>query len=386
MDFSFSPSGLALQRDIRATLVREWPAGRRGWRKGERDFDYEEDKRVRRELGRHGWFGLGFPERYGGSGGDHEARYVVASEMAYHGVPYAKVAINMVGPMLLEHGSEELKERVVPGIASGELEISQAYSEPGAGSDLAALRTRAVRDGDRYVITGQKIYTSLFHRSECCVVAARTDPDARPHDGISLFLVDVDAPGVETQPLWGMGEIRANMTYWDNVEVPASNLIGEENRGWAYLRTGLSLERLTAYGVAELRAMLDDLVEHVCRDPALSGDSVVRDELAQLVVEIEVLDALTLRALWLLSSAPEVPVESSRVKVFATELHQRVGRVALGIMGHRAQLTAADPTAPIGGAVLQASEAAVHQTFGAGANEIQRDIIASLGLGLPRRR
>ena len=390
MDFQFSERALALRRQIRAVLAAEWPDGRLGYRRAESALDYEEHKRFRKRLAAHGWFGIGIPERYGGSGGTREEQYVVAAELAYHGVPYPEVAVNMVAATILHHGSEELKRRFLPAIAAGEVEFSLGFSEPDAGTDLAALRTTAVRDGGHYVINGQKIYTSYIHRSEYCLVAARTDPASRRQDGISLLIAASDSPGIGVAPLWGMGDIRTNVTFWDHVRVPAANLLGEEGQGWTYLRTHLDVERLTSFTVDALRAPFDDLLAHVRQADRggrpLREDPFVRAELAQLATEIEVCDQLTRRALWLVSTQGRTRYESSQVKVMASELRQRLTAVALELLGEPAQLAPGEEGAPLEGGMWRACEGAVMQTFGAGANEIQRDIIARAGLGLPRAK
>jgi alkylation response protein AidB-like acyl-CoA dehydrogenase len=383
VNFEFSPEAEALRTRIRAALAEEWPLGRRGWREPENALDYETHKEFRKRLARHGWFGIGIPEEYGGRGGSKEMQYVVAAELAYHGVPYPEVAVNMVAHTILHHGSEDLKRRFLPRIAAGEVEFSLGLSEPNAGSDLASLRTVAAREAGRWVVNGQKIYTSYIHRSEYCLMAVRTDPSARKHEGISLLVVDVRTPGITVQPLWGMGDIRTNLTFWDNVEVPEENLVGEENRGWAYLNTHLDIERLTSFTVDALRAPFDDLVEHV-RSTPLRRDPHVRSLVGQLSAEIEVLEALSRRTLWMVGAEGRTRYESSQVKVVATELRQRLAALGLEILGEPGQLVPGDPEAPLAGALFRAAEAAVMQTYGAGANEIQRDIIARRGLGLGR--
>lgn len=385
MNFLLSPQAEALRSEIRGALAAEWPAGRLGYREPENALDYERHRVFRRRLARHGWFGIGIPEEYGGRGGTREMQYVVAAELAYHGVPYPEVAVNMVAHTILHHGSEDLKRRFLPRIAAGEVEFSLGLSEPDAGSDLASLRTAAALEAGRWVINGQKIYTSYIHRSEYCLMAVRTDQDAPRHRGISLLVVDVTTPGIGVRPLWGMGDIRTNLTFWDNVEVPEENLVGEPNQGWTYLNTHLDIERLTSFTVDALRAPFDDLVDHV-RSTPLARDPHVRALVGQLSAEIEVLEALTRRTLWMVSSEGRTAYESSQVKVVATELRQRVARLGLEILGEAGQLAPGDPAAPLAGALLRSAEAAVMQTYGAGANEIQRDIIARRGLGLGRSR
>jgi hypothetical protein len=219
-------------------------------------------------------------------------------------------------------------------------------------------------------------------------MAVRTDPDAPRHHGISLLIVDVTSPGITVSPLWGMGDIRTNLTFWDDVRVPAENLIGEEHRGWDYLGTHLDFERITSFTVDALRAVFDDLVDYVktedrC-DAPLREDPIVRRVIGELSTEIEVLESMTRHALWLVTTTDRTVYESSAVKVFATELRQRLTRLALEIIGPRAQLLPDDDGAPLQGAIYRATEGAVMQTFGAGANEIQRDIIARRALHLPR--
>ncbi len=393
MDFTFSARAEELRAEIRRVLRDEWPPGRLGYREPEAELDYEAHKVFRKKLARHGWFGIGIPEAYGGRGGTREEQYVVAAELAYHGVPYPEVALNMVAPNLLLHASEQMKARFLPAIAAGEVEFSLGFSEPNAGTDLASLTTSARLDGDEYVINGQKIYTSYAHRSEYCLMAVRTNPDAPRHQGISLLVVDLLSPGIVISPLWGMGDIRTNITFWDGVRVPRENLLGEQDAGWGYLTSHLDFERITSFTVDALRAPLDDILDFVGQEAGEAGeageaplraDPWVRGEVAQLVADTVVLDTLTRRALWLVESSGHTNYEASEVKILATELRQRLTAVGLEVLGRDGQLSPADPHAPLAGAMLRACEGAVMQTFGAGANEVQRDIVARRALRLPR--
>jgi 3-oxocholest-4-en-26-oyl-CoA dehydrogenase alpha subunit len=378
MNFALSPTAEQLRSEIRSALAEEWPPGRRGYRIAEHDLNYPEHVCFRRRLGRHGWFGQGIPEEYGGSGGGVQERYVVACEFAYHGLTYPKVAVNMVGPLLLAHGSESLKHRFLPLISRGELEFSQAYSEPGAGSDLAALRTAARLDGEHWVITGQKLYCSFIHRSEYVVVAARTDPGAERHRGISLLIVPCDSPGLTYTPLWGMGDIRTNTVYLDEVVVPRENVIGAEHAGWSYLGSVLSLERLISFGVDNLRPIVEDLLQWLAGEPDASfwSDGALQAELAEVVTGMEGLDALARHTLYGLEQGRDMSAQAAEVKVFGTELRQRLTACVLEALGPLGQLWPDDPLAPLEGAALRANEAAVMPTFGGGGNEILRDLIA----------
>jgi 3-oxocholest-4-en-26-oyl-CoA dehydrogenase alpha subunit len=378
MNFALSPAAEDLRGEIRSVLAEEWPAGRRGYRIAETDLDYPEHVRFRRRLGRHGWFGQGIPEEYGGSGGGVQERYVVACEMAYHGLIYPKVAMNMVGPLLLAHGSEDLKQRFLPLIARGEVEFSQAYSEPGAGSDLAALRTSGRLDGEHWLISGQKLYCSFIHRSEYVVVAVRTDARAERHRGISLLIVACDAPGLTYTPLWGMGDIRTNAVYLDEVVVPRESVIGTEHAGWGYLGSVLSLERLISFGVDNLRPIVEDVREWLAAEPDASfwSDPALQAELAEVIAGMEGLDALARHTLYGLEQGRDMSAQAAEVKVFGTELRQRLTACVVEALGPLGQLTSDDPRAPLEGAVLRANEAAVMPTFGGGGNEILRDLIA----------
>lgn len=383
MQFELSANALRLRDDIRAVLAREWAPGRLGYRRKESEDVYSEMKAFRQRIARYGWFGLGIPENYGGGGGTLEERYVVAAEFAYFAAPYPKIAMNMIAPMLIRNAGEAMKAKYLPRVAAGEVEFAQAYSEPDAGSDLASLRTSASYEDGSYVINGQKLYSSLFHRAEYCVVAVRTDPRAPKHRGISLLIVDVEAPGIELRPLWAMGDLRTNVVFFDNVVVPAENLVGELNSGWDYIRTTLGFERLIAFSINEIRALFDDLIEYITVS-GLDSEPAVRRSMAQFATEMEVLDTLTLRALWKLETDGQIPYEGNQLKVIASELKQRIGHEGLQLIGHAAQGT--DDLAPMEGALMRACEGALMHSFGGGANEIQRDLIANRGLGLARTR
>jgi alkylation response protein AidB-like acyl-CoA dehydrogenase len=388
MNFELSARAAALQQEMRRVLPTLWPHGRRGYRFQESAFDYDEHKRFRLRLAGQGWLGYGIPAGYGGSGGGDEERFVVASEFAYHGVPYPKCALNIVVPMLRVFGSEEMKGRIFPLVARGEMEFSLAYTEPEAGTDLASLRTTAVRRGDSYVIRGQKLYSSFVHRSELCLVAVRTSASAEKHEGISLLLVPVDSPGMEQRPLWGMGDIRTNVVFFDDVAVPAQNLVGGEGQGWACLRAALAQERLASFSVSHLRPVFDDLVDYLGAEPGAPfwRDGGARYELAQQYAELQALEALTFHALWLLTSGADASAASAQVKVVGTELRQRLARLALRAVGPAAQCIETGEQAGFAGSLYRWCEGAVMPTFGGGANEVLRDLIGKARLGLQPSR
>ena len=377
MDFSFSEKAERFRQEVRDFLAREWP---------------QDEKAFRRKLAEKGWLGLSIPEKYGGQGRSIEEQYVFLEELAYAGVAYTEhftsIGTDIVAPTLLRFGSEQQKQKFLPAIARGEVEFCLGYTEPNAGSDLASLETRAVREGDHYIISGTKMYTSVAEKADYCWLAARTDPDAPRHRGISLFIVDMKSPGIGIQPLWTMGDRRSNITFWDNVRVPRENLVGEENHGWEYITCALDFERLVLCHIAGIRAIFDRLLGYVKsagHDKHLLRDNpIVRTKLAQLSVELEVGQLLTWRALSILMKGAVPHYEVSMQKVFTTELLQRLAHLGTQILGLYGQLKPECELAPLSGEFERLYRSAVMWTFGAGSSEIQRTIIALRGLGLPK--
>ena len=308
--------------------------------------------------------------------------------MAYYGAPYGTTATTIVAPTLMRYGTDEQKSTFIPRIAAGEIDFALGYSEPNAGTDLASLQLRAELDGDEYVLNGTKMFTSLAHKADYCWLAARTDTDAPKHKGISLFIVDMKAPGITTRPLWTMGGGRTNQTFWDNVRVPVTQRIGEENQGWYYVATALDFERIGVFPVSRVRRQFDRLVEYV-RTADFGGyrpaqDPDVRHRIADLSTDLEVAQMLSYRAAWMVSQGQVPNYEAAMVKIFGTELQQRLTHTATQVLELYGQLLEGSPHAPANGYFEQAYEAAVMPTFGAGSNEILRQIIAARGMGLPR--
>jgi alkylation response protein AidB-like acyl-CoA dehydrogenase len=386
VDFELPPNVEEFRQELREFLAREWPPERRS-RVAAGDT-YEEEREFRRKLAQKGWLAMSWPKEYGGQGRSILEQYIFSEEMAYHGAPAGTVGVGQVGPTLMSYGSDEQKQRFLPRIAAGEMDFALGYTEPEAGTDLASLQTRAVADGDDFVINGTKIYTSAAHRAEYVWLATRTDPDAPKHRGISLFIVDLKSPGITIRPLWTMGDGRTNQTFYDNVRVPRENLVGELNRGWYYVAHALDFERITVFTVATLRAGFDDLVAWV-RQASYDGyplreDPEVRDQIARLSADLEVAQLLSYRVAWMISKGQHPNYEASMLKVFSTEFMQRLYQEGTRILGLYGQLTPASPLAPAGGRFERSHRSSVMPTFGAGSSEIQRNIIATRGLGLPR--
>lgn len=387
MEFAFSPEAVAFEREVKEFLAREWSADMQQAAGLEGD-NYEAERSFRKKLARRGWLTMSWPPEYGGQQRSLEEMYLFQEACNYVGAPKATVAVQQVGPTLMRFGTEEQKKRFLPPIAAGEVEFALGYTEPDAGTDLASLQLRAVRDGDDYVLNGIKRFTSGAHRSEYVWLAARTDPAAPKHRGISMFLADLRTPGITVKPIWTLGGYRTNEVYWDNVRIPATALVGEENRGWYYAAHALDHERISIFTVSSVRAVFDRLVEWA-RTPGPGGrrpgqDAHVRTVLATYKVELEVLQMLSYRILGMLKRDEHPNYEASIVKIFSTEMMQRLQNAATKLLGLYGQLSPGEPRAPIGGRIEQGYRAAVMPTFGAGSNEVMRNIIATRGLGLPR--
>jgi len=297
--------------------------------------------------------------------------------------------VSWIGQSLMIFGTDEQKKKHLPRIAAGETYWCTGYSEPEAGSDLAALQCRAVRKGDEYIVNGQKVWTSAAHRAHWCWLAVRTDPEAPKHKGMSLLLVDLKSPGVTVNPLINLAGIPENSEmFFDEVHVPADCLIGEENQGWNYVMTALSFERTA--GVEHLgraRRMIDDLLGYV-RDTrrngrSLSEDPLVRYKLADYTVQVAIARMMCYNIAYMEDKGMIPGYEASATKNYCAELCQRLSSAGLGMMGMYGQLDHG-PDAPIRGKLQMAYLGGVGDTLGGGTSEINRTIIATRGLGLPR--
>lgn len=345
-----------------------------------------------RRLGQDGWLGIGWPKEYGGQGRTHVEQYIFFNAVVgWYRIPIPMLTLNTVGPTLMAVGSEAQKEEFLPKILRGELQVAIGYTEPSSGSDLASLRTTARRDGDEYVINGQKVFTSLAHFSDYIWLAARTDPNAPKHKGISVFLVKRDSPGIRVTPIHCMGNFRTNMTFYEDVRVPASSLVGEENRGWQYMNQQLAMERVTLVPHSRTHRTLEEVAAwasaHSIDGQRLIDKPWVRTTLAKLLAEVEVLRLFNYRVAWQLTRG-EVPfAESFMTKVYGSELLQRVHGFALQVASLLGLLEpGAEGPAPQRGRFARSFVSEALMTFGGGANEVLRDAIAVAALGLPRSR
>ncbi|AEW93133.1 MULTISPECIES: acyl-CoA dehydrogenase family protein [Streptomycetaceae] len=349
-------------------------------------------RRTVRRLGSDGWLGVGWPTEYGGRGLTPAEQFVFFDEAAQAGVPLPLMALNTVGPTIMQFGTEEQKAYFLPRILSGEIDFAIGYSEPDAGTDLAALRTRAVRDGDTYVVNGQKIWTTNGDTADWVWLAVRTDPDAPPHKGISMLLVPTDDPGYSCTVIRTLAGHDTTASYYENVRVPVSRRVGAENEGWRLITTQLNHERVTlaAHGTMAIRA-LRDVRDWAARTRLDDGRRVidlgwVRRRLAAAHVRLEAMRLLNWRMVDALQRSALTPQDASAVKVYGSEARREVYAWLMEVAAAAGPLREGSAGAVLHGELERGYRSAVIFTFGGGNNEIQREIISWIGLGMPRVR
>ncbi|GIW43597.1 MAG: acyl-CoA dehydrogenase [Candidatus Binatia bacterium] len=336
-----------------------------------------------------GWWGLAWPPEYGGLGRSAIEQWIFVDEMESAGAPMLPLTVTSVAPTIMRVGTEEQKKYWLPKIQNAEVEFALGYSEPEAGTDLAALRTRAVLDGDHWIINGQKMWNTMAHMATHNWLAVRTEPDAPKHKGISIIIVPMDAPGVSVQPIYVWPGLRTNALFLDNVRVPRDYLIGERGMGFYYAAMALNFERLSIGSVGMVRRYFRELVAFV-REHSLEGKRLceipwIRERIARLAVDIEAARMLGLETAWALDQGRVPAAESSMAKVFVSELAQRLADAGIEILGLAGQLHPDEPAAPLHGRLQWLYRTAPLLAFGGGTNEVQRNIIAMLGYGLPRK-
>ena len=390
MRFTHEPEIEAFRDEVRDFIRAELPSEEErlrrqaegGFRTNQEEYDYTMG--FQKKLAARGWLAMAWPKEYGGGGASHMRQLVYNEEMSYAGAPVGNMGIAWVGPSLFLYGTEEQKERFVPRITGADDWWCTLYSEPGAGSDLASLQTSAIRDGDDYVINGQKIWTSGGHLADWGWLAARTDPDAPKHKGITMFMLDMKSPGISVRPLINMADRHGfNEVFFEDVRVPASQLVGEENRGWYQLAVALDFERsgIGAYSgarrsVERLAALARERADLVALRPG------IRYELADRAVEVSVGTFLAYRVATMQAQGLVPNHEASASKLFGSELGQRVSLTGMHLLGALGQLrgNSLHQVADQASSYLQSASA----TIAAGTSEIQRNIIATRGLGMPR--
>jgi 3-oxocholest-4-en-26-oyl-CoA dehydrogenase alpha subunit len=357
---------------------------------------------VVRQLGRDGWLALSWPQEYGGRGGSVLDQLIFTDEAATARVPVPFLTINTVGPTIMRFGTPEQKAFYLPRIAAGEIHFSIGYSEPEAGTDLASLRTTAVRDGQEYVINGQKMWTSLIQYADYVWLACRTDPAAALHKGLSIIIVPTSAPGFSWTPVPTVAGVVTSATYYSGVRVPCSSLVGEENQGWPLITNQLNHERVALTSAAPVQAALADVRDWAASARQADGRRVIDAEWVQLNLARVHAKAEFLKLLnWRVASAGGVGggawggrppgqapgrADASATKVFGTEFAVEAYRLLMEVLGAYGAVRSGSPGAVLAGRIERAHRAALILTFGGGTNEVQRDIIAAAALGLPLAR
>ncbi|THA64529.1 acyl-CoA dehydrogenase [Streptomyces sp. A0958] len=372
-----------LRRELRAYFAGLMPEEERR-RVGEEGVGGDRFREVVKRLGSDGWLGLGWPTEYGGQGRSAEDQYVFFDEVQRAGLPFPFVTVNTVGPTLMAHGSEEHRKRFLPGILSGDIVFAIGYTEPGAGTDLASLTTRAVRDGDAYVVDGSKIFTSGANTADYVWLAARTDPDAPKHKGISILIVPTSDDGFSWSPIRTVGGMTVTATYYSGVRVPAGDVVGEVDGGWRLITAQLNHERI---GLAALGGRMIQLWERVldlARENGTADIPWVRAEFARTYARLEAMRLLNWKMTAAVADHTLTGADAGAAKVYGTETHIDVQRGLTQILGAAGRIRPESPGAALAGQVEQLSRQGIVNTFGGGVNEVLRDMVATQGLGLPR--
>ena len=402
MRIAYTPEQERLRRELRDYFGRlmtdEVRAGLSDSAEGEGDYGKGDAYRaVVRQLGADGWLALGWPREYGGRGGTMLDQLIFTDEAAIARVPVPFLTINTVGPTIMRFGTQAQKSFYLPKIAAGELHFSIGYSEPGAGTDLASLRTTATRDGEEYVIDGQKMWTSLIQYADYVWLACRTDPAAPKHKGLSIIIVPTSAPGFSWTPVATMAGVVTSATYYREVRVPASALVGAENQGWPLITNQLNHERVALTSAAPVLSALASVLEWARATKMADGRRVidaewVRLNLARVHAKAEFLKLMNWRIASSAASGGSVghaaigPAAASATKVYGTEFAVEAYRLLMEVLGAGALVRSGSPGAALAGRIERQHRAALILTFGGGTNEVQRDIIAAAGLGLPAAR
>ena len=389
MDFRFSESEEKFREELTSWLNREL-ASHPGDDEDNSDSSWDFNLVMRKKLAEKGWLTMAWPEEYGGQSASHMMQVIFSEEMSYNRAPGRDVfGTRMMAPTLMIHGTEEQKKQFLPPVSRGDVQWCQGYSEPESGSDLASLQTRAVEDGDDFVVNGTKIWTSSAHRADHIMVLTRTDPDAPKHRGISFLLCDMNTPGITVNPIINMADDHGfNMVTFEDVRIPKKNLVGEQNRGWYVGATLLDFERSGVDYSAGAKRTLEELVDFAKNNKKngtlIADDPVMRNRFADLAIEVEVSKLISYNIAWMQSQGLVPNKEASMGKVLGTELQQHVSYTGMQMLGMHGQLGPGSSHAPLKGRIEHMYLTDVSQTIQAGTSEINRNIIATRGLGLPR--
>jgi alkylation response protein AidB-like acyl-CoA dehydrogenase len=386
MHIAYAPEQERLRSELRQYFANLMTPDVRAALQGDGEYgDGDVYKQVVRQMGRDGWLTLGWPTEYGGRGGSALDQLIFTDEAAVAGAPVPFLTINTVGPTIMRYGTDEQKAYFLPRIARGDLHFAIGYSEPGAGTDLASLRTRAVLDGDDWVINGQKMWTSLIQYADYVWLACRTDAEAPKHKGLSMLIVPTSAEGFSWTPVRTVAGVTTSATYYHDVRVPASAVVGEVNKGWALITNQLNHERVALTSAAPIMTALREVREWAQHVKLPDGRRVIDQEwvqihLARVHAKVQFLRLKN----WQIASGGSVnPADASATKVFGTEFATEAYRLLMEVLGPHAIVRPGEPAALLQGRIERMHRSSLILTFGGGTNEIQRDIIAGVGLRLP---
>ncbi len=346
-------------------------------------------RRVVKQMATDGWLGIGWPTEYGGQGRSAIEQFIFFDESMRSGAPVPMLTINTVGPTIMNFGTDEQKDFFLPKILAGDIHFCIGYTEPNAGTDLAALQTRAVVDGDELVINGAKIFTSLAGDADYCWLAVRTDPEASKHKGISMVIVPMDTPGVRVVPMRLIGEHNINYTFWEDVRVPVANIVGGINNGWTLITNQLNHERVTLCSPGIIERALGDVRAWAQQTKLADGRRVIDQEwvrihLARVHAKLEFLRLINWKVAWTATNGKIDVADASSIKVFGTEFYLEALHLLSEVVGQSGYLKRGSPGSVLLGRLENFSRSLIILTFGGGTNEIQRDLIAIFGLGMPR--
>jgi alkylation response protein AidB-like acyl-CoA dehydrogenase len=389
MYIGYTPEQEALRKELRAYYEKLLtPDVREALAKGHGTG--EAMRAVVRQMGSDGWLGIGWPKEYGGQGRTAIEQFIWFDESMRAGAPVPMLTINTVGPQIMHNGTEEQKKFFLPKILAGEIHFCIGYSEPQAGTDLAALTTRADLDGDEYVINGQKLWTSLAGDADYCWLAVRTDPDAPKHGGLSILIVDMkNTEGIRVDPLQLLSEHDINAVFFDDARVPAKNLVGAPNKGWKLITGQLNHERVTLCSPGMIEGAYLKVLEWAKGAKLDDGRRVIDQDwvqmnLARVHAGVDFLRLINWKVAWASTQGRMDPADASSIKIFGTEFFLDALRLLMEVTGPRGYLKRGSPEALLSGQLESLYRGLLILTFGGGTNEIQRDLIGLLGLGLPR--
>lgn len=392
MNFEFTPEQNRFRQEVRAFLDAELPPGWVGYLGGTTgdhvsgsSDGWQVFKDIARKLGNKGWLSLFWPKEYGGQSWPLVDYLVLVEEIARRGSPgYNPIAVKMLAPTLIDYGTEQQKERHLKLIARGEEFWCEGFSEPEAGSDLASLQTKAIKDGNHFIINGQKSWSTFANYSDWCCLLARSDPYSQRSKGLSFFLVDLSTPGISVRPVRNLaGEPSFCEIFFEDAKIPGENIVGKENEGWPIAQALLGYERTSIEFVAMVQSMIEEVVKYLKATPE-TASIPARHLLAKLATDAEIGRLINYRVAWLHDKGMATDWYAAMAKLYSTELFKRAASAAMQLLGLYGQLDKREAMAPLHGWIEHLYLASIGATIGAGTSEIQKNIIALRGLGLPR--